>query len=294
MTASSRTKSVDKHEVIRQLQRVLKKKYAGIKPKAELPVLESMLYSVCLENASPTVAEQAYHRIFSMFHDLNEVRVSSIVELEQVFAGMDHPEWRGLRLKNVLQHVFETNYAFEFESLRRKTLELASKQLGKVKGLTWFVKAWSYHEALGSHVLPIDDRMHAALIWLRLADRETTPEHAAEGLRGFVRKSDAPLFCHLLHCFANDPLHHWAFKGLESIPTVTPDEEQLETRERLERFFSESRSRQRAERAAKAVRKASRHAVGAHGRSAAARGRGQATARRSAKVAARTPGRKKH
>jgi endonuclease-3 len=279
--------------VIRQLQRVLRKKYAGIKPKAELPVLESMLYSVCLENAFPTPAEQAYQRIFTSFHDLNEVRVSSIVELEQLFAGMDQPEWRGLRLKNVLQHVFETNYAFEFEGLRRKTLEQAVKQLGKIKGLSWFVKAWSYHEALGSHVLPVDDRMHAALIWLRLADRESTAEQASEGLRGFIRKPDAPQFCHLLHCFANDPLHRWAFKDRESIPVVTSDEEQLNTRERLERFFSESRSRQRAERAAKAARKSARTAA-AHAKHSAARGRGHATVRKSAKVAPRAHGRKKH
>lgn len=293
MTATPRSKSIDKHEVIRQLQRVLKKKYAHVKPKAELPVLESMLYSVCLENAFPTAAEQAYHRLLGTFHDLNEVRVSSIIELEQVFAGMDQPEWRGLRVKNVLQHVFESHYAFDFESFRRKTLELASKQLGKIKGLSWFVKAWSYHEALGSHVLPVDDRMHAALIWLGLAERETTPEQAADGLRGLIRKSDAPVFCHLLHCFANDPLHVWGFKDWASLPAVTDEDLRLDTRERLERFCSESRSRQRAEKAAKLARKSSRHSAASH-KSDSSKGRAHASAKRSAKAASRGHARKRH
>jgi endonuclease-3 len=298
MTATPRSKSIDKHEVIKQLLRVLKKKYADVKPKAELPVLESMLYSVCLENAFPTAAEQAYQKITANFHDLNEVRVSSIFELELLFAGMDQTEWRSMRLKNVLQHVFETNYSFEFESLRRKTLELATKHLNKIKGLTWFVKAYSYHEALGSHVLPVDDRMLAALIWLGLTDPGTTPEHAAEALRGAVRKADAPVFCHLLHCFANDSQHRWAFKDLESIPKVTEDETKLDTKERLERFFSDCRAHLRAEKTAKLARKSTKHAPAAAKHAPASRKSGSskskphAVPKRAAKPVPRAHGRK--
>src|SRR5260370_29748552 len=63
----------------------------------------------------------------------------------------------------------------------------------------------------GSHGLPIDDRMHAALVWLGLAEREESPEEASEHLRSFVRKADAPLFCHLLGCLASDPKRSRAF-----------------------------------------------------------------------------------
>lgn len=205
MVAANRAKSLDKQEVCRKATALLKKAYASSPPKQELPVLETLLYAVCLENATPEQAGAIYARLLNAFHDLNEVRVSSISELLPVFSDQSDPEWRAARVKGALQFVFETNYAFDFESLKRKTSELAVKQLQKVPALSLFVRSYVLQHSLGNHVLPIDDRMHAALLWLGLAEPGETAEHTAEHLRSFVRKADAPLFCHLLGCLANDP-----------------------------------------------------------------------------------------
>jgi endonuclease-3 len=205
MVAANRSKSADKHEVCRKVTSLLKKAYGATAPKQELPVLETLLYAVCLENAAPDDARAVYARVLNAFHDLNEVRVSSISELLPVFADQSDPEWRAARAKAALQYVFETNYAFDFESLRRKTAELAAKQLSKIPALSSFVRSYVMQHCLDSHVLPIDDKMQAVLVWLGLAERDQTPEQTGEHLRSLVRKADAPLFCHLLGCLANDP-----------------------------------------------------------------------------------------
>jgi endonuclease-3 len=211
MVAANRSKSADKQEVCRKVTSLLKKAYAATPQKKDLPVLETLLYAICLENSTPAQAGAVYAKLLNAFHDLNEVRVSSISELQPTFDDLSDPEWRAARVKGALQYVFETNYAFDFESLRRKTAELAVKQLLKIPSLSPFVRAYVLQHCLGSHVLPIDDRMHAALIWLGLAERNETAEQAGEHLRSFVRKADAPLFCHLLGCLASDPRRSRAF-----------------------------------------------------------------------------------
>ena len=216
MVAANRPKSADKQEVCRKLTSLLKKAYSAMPPKQDLPVLETLLYAVCLENSNPEQAGAVYAKLLNAFHDLNEVRVSSISELQPVFVELSEPEWRAARVKGALQFVFETNYAFDFDSLRRKTAELAARQLAKISSLSPFVRAYVMQHCLGSHVLPIDDRMHAALVWLGLAERGEAPEQSGEHLRSFVRKADAPLFCHLLGCLATDTRRSRAFASSKS------------------------------------------------------------------------------
>lgn len=224
MVAAQRHKPPDKQDVCRKVSALLKKAYPGLPTKREPHVLETLLYAICLENTPMAQADVVYARLFNAFHDLNEVRVSSITELLPVFVDVEESDWRALRIKNSLQYVFETNYAFEFESLKRKTADLAAKQLSKIPALSYFVRAYVLQHCLGSHVLPIDARMQAALVWLGLAERESTPEHASEGMRSLVRKADAPLFCHLLHCLATDPKRMRAFVSVNSkTPLVCDD-----------------------------------------------------------------------
>lgn len=212
MVSANRTKPPDKHDVCRKVAALLKKAYASSPAaRAERPVLETLLYAACLENAPVEQADAVYARLLNAFHDLNEVRVSSITELQAVFEGQEDAGWRALRIKSTLQNVFETNYAFDFDSLRRKTAELAAKHLSKIHGMSYFVQAYVLQHCLGSHILPVDAKSHAALVWLNLADRESTPEQAAEALRPFVRKADATLFCHWIHCLATDPKRNRAF-----------------------------------------------------------------------------------
>ena len=99
MVAANRSKTVDKQEVCRKVTVLLKKQYSLAPSKQELPVLETLLYAICLENSPPGEAGAVYAKLLNAFHDLNEVRVSSISELQPVFADLSDGEWRAARVK---------------------------------------------------------------------------------------------------------------------------------------------------------------------------------------------------
>lgn len=212
MAAAHRGKTVDKQDVCKKLHVLLKKHYPGAAPKSELPILETLLYAVCLEDSVPTQAEQAYARMLNGFHDLNEIRVSSIYELEAVFEGMEDSAWRALRLKNVLQFVFESTYSFDFDGLKRKPTEQAVKMLTKIPHLSSFVRHFAMQSGLGMHVLPIDQRIRNLMVWLGLVEPGSTLDAASDALRSFVRKADAAVFCHLLRMLATDPKYYTVFE----------------------------------------------------------------------------------
>lgn len=216
MAAHARSKSVDRASVIKKLLPLIKKHCKVVIPKLDRPVMESMLYAVCLENATVEQAEQAYARLFELYPDLNEARVSSISELEPIFSGLDEPDWRAFRARAVLQYVFEKSFTFELEGLRKKTLEIAAKQLAKIRHLTPFVRAFTLQQAIGAHQIPLDDASLRVLVWLGLASPGQSVEEVSESLKGVVRKNEVVQFCFTLRALATDPNWKAAFVPSES------------------------------------------------------------------------------
>ncbi len=219
MAAAQRLKASDRQSICKKLVTSLRKHYKCTPPKHDHPVLETLLYGVCLENASEDEAAAAFAHLHDDFHDLNEVRVSSISELAQAFEGMSDPELRAMRVRGVLQQVFEAGFEFEFETIRRKTLDAATRQLAKLRETTVFVRLYTLQAALGSHVVPIDDATRCALVWLGLVEPDSKNDEAAETMKSAVRKSDAPLLCCLLRALATDPKHQDEFaEAPENVP----------------------------------------------------------------------------
>ena len=219
MVTSSRVKAADRQAVLKKLQPLLKKHYKASLPKTDRPVLELMLYAVCLENLSPQEADRCYALFHQEFPDLNEARVSQVSELERAFPGHADSEWRGYRLRNVLQFVFEKSFTFEFESLRKKTLELAIKQLAKLKQATPFLRSYVLQNAVGAHILPVDDAMKRLFIWLGLGLTNQSVDEIGDSLKSSVRKADAAAFCQLVRMAATDPKILAALPALEEMPT---------------------------------------------------------------------------
>lgn len=205
MATARQTTAAEKQSIARKVVSQLKKRYKGPLPKDDRPILETVIYAICLENSSYEEAEKAYRRLETDFFDLNEVRVSSITELAATLEPLSDPEWRALRIRSILHFVFEKNFAFDFEGLRRKTLELATRQLDRIKELSPFVRCYTLQATLGSHLVPIDDACLKVLAWLGLVSADSTVEEASEGLKSAVRKSDVPQFCYYLRRLATDP-----------------------------------------------------------------------------------------
>jgi endonuclease-3 len=219
MAATARApKAADKQAVLKKLLPLIKKQYKVVVPKLDRPVMETMLYGVCLEDAPLDEAEKSYARIFELFPDLNEARVSSVTELEPIFAGLSDPDWRSFRLRSVLQYVFDKSFAFELESLRKKTLELATKQLQKIKQLSPFVRTFTLQQAVGAHLLPLDESSARVLTWLGLSTPGQTADELGESLKAIVRKADALQFCFAVRSLATDPKLSPAFDPAQYPP----------------------------------------------------------------------------
>lgn len=247
MAAAPRPKASDKQAVLKKLFPLLKKQYKSPLPRYDLPILETLIYAICLENASSEEADAAQQMLEENFHDYNEMRVSSITELNKVFEHTDNPDIKSLRIRNVLHYVFEENYEFEFEGLRRKTLELATKQLNKIRELSPFVKNFTLQVALGSHLVPVDDSMIRPLKWLGLVEPESSTEDASEALKSAVRKNEGPLFCHLIRCLAHDPNLEGAFEPKE--PSAEEDTDLNTSPSRLKTLLEEGPKRARKSKA---------------------------------------------
>lgn len=204
MVAASRAKTSDRAAILKKLLPALKKQYKVVIPKQDRPVLETMLFAICLEDTTVQEAESCYAKLLAEFPDLNEIRVSSVSEIERAFEGQSDSEWRAFRVRSVLQYVFEKSFAFEFEGLRKKTLELATKQLAKIKHLSTFVRNYTLQSVIGVHLIPIDPAMGRALVWLGLVPPNQDIEQMGETLKAVVRKAEVPLFCFSIRCLAAD------------------------------------------------------------------------------------------
>lgn len=228
MSTTKKLKASDRQAITRKLITVLKKKYGGSLPRSSRSVLETLLFAACLENAGYTAAEKTFDRMLKQFHDLNEIRVSSISEIEQVLADLSDPDWKALRIRETLQHTFEKHYSFDLEAVKRKTMDAAVKQLAEIRYLTPFMRTYVLQQCLGSHVVPIDDVSREVLVWLGLVDDGTAPEAASDEMKSSLKKQDAPLFLHLLRAVATDPKYAGTFSlvgpdGQEIDATTAPE-----------------------------------------------------------------------
>jgi hypothetical protein len=70
-------------------------------------------------------------------------------------SGISDASAAAQRVKRALQSVFETNYSFDLESLKKQNIGKAEKDLEKIQGTTPFVRAYVTQNALGGHSIPV-------------------------------------------------------------------------------------------------------------------------------------------
>jgi len=206
MAAAKHTTAPGRQDSIRSILGLLENRYkAELREPVEQPVLETLIYAICLEDNSFVEAETYYGRIGTLFHDFNEARVSSITELSKVFLKSPMAEWKAFRFRHLLTHVFESFYAFDFDSLLRKSNEHANRLLGRVPELSQFARNYTLKHCMQIHLLPLDERLRDAVAWLGLGTSGQTPQRSGSALKSVVHKADADRFCGLIRCLAADP-----------------------------------------------------------------------------------------
>lgn len=209
---TSKLKASDRQAIFKKLATALKRRYGGSVPRHKYNVLDTLLFACCLENTTHEQAEAAFQRLLESFDDLNVIRVSSVREIEVALGEVDDAAWKALRIRECLQYVFEKHYAFDFEALRRKTMDAAEKDLTKIRHLSPFARLYTLQHALDSHVVPLDDLQTEILMWLGIVEPHTPPDKAAEDVKSSLRKNDVGLMCHLLRQLGTDRKYKGTFR----------------------------------------------------------------------------------
>lgn len=205
MPPSFATKASEKQQACKKLMALLHKEYGRSVPKFSMPVLETMLFAACLEDNSWDAAIQGFDRLNKLYFDLNEVRVSSVAEIEETLSGMRNGDWAGLRIRSILRFVFETTYTYDYEKLKRLTNDSAQKRLKKVDNMSPFIRNFTVQHSLGGYLVCLDTLSARAVTHLGVVPPGLTEEQAGEFLKSGLKKADTFAFTCALRCLATDP-----------------------------------------------------------------------------------------
>jgi endonuclease III len=196
-----------KAQFLNEVHTQLKRRY---KPKpdraaARLTVLEAVVYGICHEDTTREQANQALSRFKDDFFDWNEVRVSTIEEIQSVLAGLPDPEDRAQRIRRFLRQLFEKTYGFTLEPLTKKPLKEAVKVLQEYEAFSSnYVMATVIHEALGGHAIPVGASSRRVLERLGITDPESDNVTLRSLLERAVPKNRGSEFVDLIEDLAYD------------------------------------------------------------------------------------------
>lgn len=191
--------------LIAKLQKVLKKHYKPIIPP-QRSLLDSLLYACCLENAHFDKADEAFARLQEAYFDWNEVRVTSAMELAELFGGLPQPQAAAHRVKRTLQGIFDNLFTFDedkIEPLKKQNLGKTVKDLEKF-GATPFAVAFVTQSALGGHAIAADEATFDVLVITGILNDAEAAKGLLPGIERAVPKNKGPEFFSELHQLAAD------------------------------------------------------------------------------------------
>jgi endonuclease-3 len=196
--------TTNKQRLLGHLFSALKGRYepAGPEPR---PVLDQFVYALCREGTTREQADRAFRNLNERFFDWNEIRVSSVRELQEALTGLPDSEHRAQRLVSLLQEVFETTFSFDLEPLHKKGLKQAAKQLARYQAANDYAVAWVVQNALGGHAVPLDAPSLRLLRRVGLLDSDQDDAEALRAtLEHLVPKARGTLFGELVSALADE------------------------------------------------------------------------------------------
>lgn len=199
MAAPSKSQMLDK------IQPLLAKRYKPGPREVKMSVLEAVLFGICHESTTREQADTAMSRFREAFFDWNELRVSSVEEIQDALNGLPQPELKAQRIRRFLRQLFSRTYKFDLDHLGKKPLKESIKTLQEFEAMqSDFVLATVIQQALGGHAMPVDEPIRRCLVRLGFAEEETPVESIRATLERAVPKTRGPGFVDLLEVLAHD------------------------------------------------------------------------------------------
>ena len=197
-----------KAQFLTEVQTLLKSHYKLESGPEKLPILEAAVYGICHENTTRALAVTALAAFKELFFDWNEVRVSSLEEIQGVLTklNLDHPVNRTFLVRRFLRQMFEKTYGFSLDALLKKPQKEALKALEDYEVFSSdYITATVTRLSLAGHAIPIDDAALRALTRLGVAEGEDANVGSLRGtLERAVPKNRGAEFADLIEELAHD------------------------------------------------------------------------------------------
>ena len=191
--------TANRANLLKKTHKVLKKHFKPVTPNLRAPLLHQLVYSCCLEDATADAADPAFAALETQYYDWNEVRVSTVTELGESIPMLPDPKRAAARVKRVLQSVFEANYSFDLEFLKKENIGAAVKKLQKYKGVTPYVAAYVTQTALAGHSIPVGDGALDVLYVIGAINEKEKAARSVPGLERAIPKNKGIEFGSLLN-----------------------------------------------------------------------------------------------
>ena len=194
--------NAERAAVLKRMVTVLKKNFKVERLETERTPIEQLIYSICLENASFSAADDVYNALTHNYFDWNEVRVSSSRELAETMKNLPEPAQTGLRLKRILHYIFDQKYAFEIDEIKKMSVKAFNEYVAKMENVTPFNSAYVMMTVMGRHAIPVSSGEFEVLDILGLIDKKDREKNSVSWLERVIEKKKANEFFSLLHQLA--------------------------------------------------------------------------------------------
>ncbi len=184
----------------------LQKLYRGLK-RGQLQIervlyedpVDAVIYGIVCEHRSEAAAQRAMKRFRDGFVDWNDVRVSRIGEVAEVFQdGGETSRATAAALTTVLRTIFDEHHALTLTALKKQGKRPAKQVLDELRGASPFVVNYCMLTALDGHAIPLTPGMTTYLKQNRVVDPNADDEEIQGFLTRHIAAKDAYEFYGLL------------------------------------------------------------------------------------------------
>jgi len=197
---------VTKKEAEKKLPRLLSllgKQYGKTAPPelTEEPT-HDLIRLVLLECTSERKAERAFKLLRERFVDLNEARVSSAFEIEEVISCVEDAATKAVRIKQILEGLLEKQNVVSLKRIEELPPKEALDHLTSTNGISWADAAQLMLVRYGHPLLPLDEAVVGAAARIGLCREGLSIEQARRTLTSVVPKRRFWDFFRLMQCHA--------------------------------------------------------------------------------------------
>jgi endonuclease-3 len=191
-------------QILGKTFKVLRIHYTPVMPPEGRDVLEHLIYGLCLEDAPYEQADEIFAQLQESFFDWNEVRVTTVTELTEICRGSPRAAAVASNIRKSLHSIFESQFSFDLEPLKKENIGKAVKQLEKYDGVSPFAVSYVVQHGLGGHSIPIDNGLVQTMLVLGVITPGEADKKIIPGMERAIPKTKGIEFASLVHQLAAD------------------------------------------------------------------------------------------